>query len=449
MIRKRLAVGLSSSALALGGLSATPANAEESFTADCPTTLNCVVVPAAHAANSGIDDYGNYDTANRSSDMKINSVVIHDSEGTLQQILDAFKDPSFYSSAQYVVAADGTVYQMVQNKDVTWHAGNWWYNMHSIGIEHVGHAATGGTDYTQAMYESSAKLVKYLADKYDMPLDREHVLGHDNIPAQKTASIAGMHTDPGSFWNWQKYMRLLGNPVSIRDVRVSGNMVTIAPDWSKNKQEVSGCWNNVCVPNGAQSTNFVSLRTEPDPNAPLITDSVLGTGSSSMTNTAARVFYGQTLAQSGKPKFTKTGIWFQVWANGKKGWFFCPFSAPNALPTSAKYVTPKGSAAIPVYGRPSPELSAYPDELLSTSPASFWIPGQAPTAPLSYTIPAGQRYKVISTNVPNDHFYAWSLTRDQDLYPYDGTIFQGQTEFVEIQYGNRVGFVKKTDVTIG
>ena len=449
IFKERLAAALAGTALVLGVFSA-PVHAADAFPADCPQTINCVVVPAAHAANSGIDDYGNYDEANRPNDMKINSIVIHDTEGNLQQVLDAFKDPSFYASAQYVVGPDGTVYQMVQNKDVPWHAGNWWYNMHSIGIEHVGYAATGGTDYTAAMYKSSAELVKYLTAKYGIPRDRQHILGHDNIPAQKTASIAGMHTDPGPFWNWQKYMSLIGAPLNVHKLRLHGNMVTVAPQWNTNKQTVTGCWNSACAPAGAQSANFINLRTQPNDNAPLITDSVLGQGGSDFTNTAARVFYGQTLAQSGKPKITKSGVWFQVWANGNKGWFFCPFGAPNAMPTSGKFATPKaGKTSIPVYGRPSPEASAYPNGFLNSSPASFWIPAQAPTAPLSYTIPAGQRYKVISTDVPNDHFYAWSLTRDQNLYPYDGSVFKGQTKFVEIQYGNRVAFVNKADITIG
>ena len=68
---------------------------------------------------------------------------------------------------------------------------------------------------------------------------------------------------------------------------------------------------------------------------------------------------------------------------------------------------------------------------------------------LSYAIPAGQRYKVVSTKVPNDHYYSWSLTHDQAQYPHDGEIFKGKTKFVQIQYGNRIGFVKRSDVTIG
>lgn len=417
------------------------------FQADCPSTIRCVVLPAAFAANGGnIEDYGNYDSANRPTDMTINSIVIHDTEGDLQSVLEAFQNSAFYASTQYVVAGDGTVYYMVQNKNVPWHAGNWWYNMHSIGIEHVGHAASGGTEYTPAMYWASAQLVKHLTAKHNIPRDRGHILGHDNVQAAKTSNIAGMHLDPGPFWNWQNYMALIGAPVLPSGSPNSG-FVTVAPTWPLNKQRVTGCWPNdqSCVPAGLQPTNFVYLQTEPRADAPLFTDPVLGQGS---TN-AARLFHGQTFALNGKPKVTQRGIWYRVWANGNTGWFFSPWNAPTALPGSGKYVTPKaGKSSIPVYGRPSPENSAYPADLLATPPASFWIPTLAPEAPLAYTVAAGQRYRVIDTAPVNDHFYAWSLTADRTRFPYDHTVFRGNTAFVQIQYGNKVGFVKLADVDI-
>ena len=69
-----------------------------------------------------------------------------------------------------------------RRKDIAWHAGNWDVNTRSIGIEHEGFLAKGGTWYTEAMYRASARLVKYLAAKHDIPLDRAHILGHDNVP---------------------------------------------------------------------------------------------------------------------------------------------------------------------------------------------------------------------------------------------------------------------------
>jgi hypothetical protein len=84
-------------------------------------------------------------------------------------------------------------------KDVAWHAGNWYVNSKSVGIEHEGFA-TKGTWYTEAMYRASSKLVRYLTAKYGIPLDRAHILGHDNVPGTVPATIKGMHWDPGPYW---------------------------------------------------------------------------------------------------------------------------------------------------------------------------------------------------------------------------------------------------------
>ena len=116
-----------------------------------PLTIHCVVEPWVHADIGGdVTNYGNYDLTNRPNDMAINSIVIHDTEGSLQSTLAEFKDPTADVSVHYVIDKDGTVYQMVPTKDMTWGAGNWWYNMHSIQIEHVGFAADSSS-YTPAM----------------------------------------------------------------------------------------------------------------------------------------------------------------------------------------------------------------------------------------------------------------------------------------------------------
>lgn len=415
---------------------------EPPFSAACPPTVHCVVVPAPYVANDGnVEDYGNFDRTNRPTDMTIDKIVIHDTEGSLKDTLEHFQDTHVYASVQYVVDTDGTVYQMVRNKDMGWHAGNWWFNMHSIGIEHIGHAADP-SGYTSAMYEASAKLVKYLTGKYGIPRDRGHIIGHDNVPASKSADIAGMHVDPGPFWNWQKYMTLIGAPVLPHGN--TGSLVTVAPVWPLSKELVTGCTSGSqsCVPSGSHATNFVYLRTEPRSDAPLISDPVMGSGDTTIPNNAARLFYGQTVAVA-KRQVVSQGVWYQVWVNGVQGWFISPYAAPTAFPTSGQYITPKsGMTSVPVYGRPIPERSEYPADLLAVPPASWYIP--TPT-PLTYAVGAGQKYRVVDATVPTDHFYAWA---SDSSFPYDHTAFKGVTRYLEIQLGNRTGFVKRDDVTV-
>lgn len=397
-------------------------------TPECPPTIKCVFVPAAHVQNSTSDDYGNYDIANRPSDgMTINQIVIHDTEGSLASTLAAFQDPTFYVSAHYVIDdADGTVYQMVPTKDVAWHAGNWGTNMHSIGIEHVGHAANGSTEYTTAMYKSSAALVKYLAAKYDIPLDRGHIIGHDNVPAPNAANIPLMHWDPGPYWNWQYYMSLTGSPVLP-----SGNFskIVVAPVWPYNKQPVAG--------QPAQPTNFVYLHTQADESSPLLTDPVLGQGTTAIDNVAAKAYFGQKFVVNAKQS-SASGCWFQVWYDGQLGWIYSPANAPTVFPTKGATVTPKpGATSIPVYGRAYPDDSVYPSGVFTGSHAVVTLP---------YTITAGQQYVVIDASVTPDYFFGWTFDRS---LPYDGTVFTGTPgEYVLVWFNGREAFVKRADISL-
>ena len=111
-------------------------------------------------------------------------------------------------------SVDGHIAQHVKTKDVGWHAGNWYVNAKSIGLEHEGFAAQG-TWYTEAMYRTSAKLVRHLALRLGIPLDRQHIIGHDNVPGTTAATVAGMHWDPGPYWDWSHYFDLLRAPVLV------------------------------------------------------------------------------------------------------------------------------------------------------------------------------------------------------------------------------------------
>jgi len=422
---------------------ATPRQAPAKFNAECPPTIRCVVSPAAYQNNNPSDpvDYGNYDKANRPADgMAINSIVIHDTEGSLKSTLEAFQNPAFYASAHYVIDADGTVYQTVPTKDVAWHAGNWWHNMHSIGIEHVGHSSLGGTEYTPAMYRSSAELVKWLAAKYQVPLDRQHIIGHDNVPGTTKETMTNMHTDPGPFWNWQNYMATLGAPV-VPTAGMNSKLVTVAPIWPLNQQKVTDCQpvSPTCAAGSTQPSNFVYLRIAPSQSAALLTDPVLGQGTTALANNAARAFHGQEFAVADR-QFDRGGVWYKVWYDGQLGWFYSPWNTPTGFPSSGKVLTPKpGLASVQVYGRPLPNKNEYPADF---TPPSGSVP--YPT-PLPYKIPAGQQYAVTEGEVPNDHYFAWTYNAS---LPYDHTVFKGGERYLRLTYNGREAFVKAAEVEV-
>lgn len=132
-------------------------------------------------------------------------VVIHTTQGSYSGTVSWFQNTSSQVSAHYVVrSSDGQITQMVQDSDTAWHAQC--YNGRAIGIEHEGYVADPATWYTDAMYSESAKLTKWLADKHGIPKDRNHIIGHVEVaPSCNT----GGHTDPGTGWNWTKYMGLV------------------------------------------------------------------------------------------------------------------------------------------------------------------------------------------------------------------------------------------------
>ncbi len=139
---------------------------------------------------------GNYGVSNRTD---IEYIVVHTVQGSYTSCINWFKDPAANVSAHFVVrSSDGQVTQMVKEKDTAWHDAC--FNTRSIGIEHEGYIANPTMWYTDAMYLASAKLTRYLADKYGIPLDRSRIQGHGET------DDCSSHTDPGTGWNWTKYM---------------------------------------------------------------------------------------------------------------------------------------------------------------------------------------------------------------------------------------------------
>jgi N-acetyl-anhydromuramyl-L-alanine amidase AmpD len=62
------------------------------------------------------------------------------------------------------------------------------------------------------MYRSSAALTRYLCLKYEIPMDRVHIIGHNEVPDPKNSDRLGGvdgHTDPGPHWNWSYFMQLV------------------------------------------------------------------------------------------------------------------------------------------------------------------------------------------------------------------------------------------------
>jgi N-acetyl-anhydromuramyl-L-alanine amidase AmpD len=184
---------------------------------DYPGAIDCILNPTQHDCDlvPGTNAPCNYFSSShfgpicRQDGSTITHIVIHDIEGRGVSAINAFENPKSNVSAHYVVDSDGTVYQVVHEKDIAFHAGHLWFNLHSIGIEHAGFDATGFQWYNAAEYLASAKLVAYLLNKYHMPLDHNHIVSHGTIPAAILANTPN-HVDPGPYWLWDYYLKLIG-----------------------------------------------------------------------------------------------------------------------------------------------------------------------------------------------------------------------------------------------
>jgi N-acetyl-anhydromuramyl-L-alanine amidase AmpD len=193
-----------------GGAVAMPPganNAHQDATQGPSTSLGGMYPSSSFAAAST----SNYTDGREGETIKY--VVIHDMEGSYESAISWFENPAAEASAHYCIrSSDGDITQMVKEANTAWHAGNWSINTQSIGIEHEGYAAQPDKWYTDAMYRQSARLTAAICHRYDIPVDRQHIFGHAEVPDPNNPGQfggSGHHTDPGTGWDWDNYMALV------------------------------------------------------------------------------------------------------------------------------------------------------------------------------------------------------------------------------------------------
>lgn len=176
---------------------------------------NAIWVPASSC---------NYSSRNGT---QVTNVTIHYTSGTYAGAIAWFQNCNAGVSAHYVIRSiDGQVTQMVRESDKAWHVGV--ANGYTIGIEHEAYGDIASF-FTPAMYASSAALVRDICARhpninplhtfYRDTLDNGMVLnaglhslggsaactqirGHQHFPSQT-------HTDPGPYWDWNYYYKLI------------------------------------------------------------------------------------------------------------------------------------------------------------------------------------------------------------------------------------------------
>jgi len=172
----------------------------------------------------------------------VDRIVLHITDGTtIASATSWFNRPGLgrneQASAHYVVGQDGSIVQLVRDADIAFHAIG--ANANTIGIEHV--ATAGWVDKkgrtiprtmpTATQLSASAALVRRLARKFGVPLDRQHIIGHTE--ADPKTPHKGCVT---SVWDWKAYMALLAAPAGGAPGGVYYNM-NLVPQPTK-----TGAW---------------------------------------------------------------------------------------------------------------------------------------------------------------------------------------------------------------
>ncbi len=166
-----------------------------------------------------IDDVGgahpgiNYRAANREADGNdISKIVIHTCEGSYNDCINALRTTAEQKGAHYVVSRTGRIARVVQDKDIAFHAGHWDTNVQSIGIEHEGRAGDPNT-WTPELLQASSRLSKWLSTRYGIPIDRSHIIGHNEVPGCPNPGGGGSrcHADPGPYLDWNNYISMVNS----------------------------------------------------------------------------------------------------------------------------------------------------------------------------------------------------------------------------------------------
>lgn len=224
---------------------------------------------------------GNYTIAQRPADVSIHYIVIHATELNYLETLARFQSLNHVSAHTVIRQHDGHRTEMVLPKDVAWHAGNWDMNCRSLGIEQEAYV-TDAASFTEPMLNALVTQISEWSSQYYIPLDRAHLLGHDNVAAPNQKAQVRMHRDPGWYFDWEGLFQKLGI-ASMPDLPVKvGQGVRI-------------------------KTRYADLHQQPDPESP-----VIGNQSDTLTYRAS---YGQEFVC-----VAEHGDWLAIYFNGQRAW---------------------------------------------------------------------------------------------------------------------------------
>jgi hypothetical protein len=161
------------------------------------------------------------------------AIVNHITAGLMPGTLSWLQNSAAQASAHYLVTKVGAIYQLVKDEDTAWHAGivnkpNWSLydgtnpNLYTLGIEHE---ALAGEALTEQQYQATLWLHQQLTAKWNIPIDRDHIIGHYRLDSVNRAN------DPGPAFSWDRLFNDLSGietntvKIQIGSIVIEGTMI--------------------------------------------------------------------------------------------------------------------------------------------------------------------------------------------------------------------------------
>lgn len=148
--------------------------------------------------------------------------VVHTYNGKGTFLNGWFQNNNLGVSSNNAALKDGTIERLVRREDTAHHAGNWWANVRSIGIEHQDDGNPSDSARTNELYEATCQDIAQVAFELG-----HKVLNESNIKPHWEFSSTGC---PGG--------------LDINRIRQRSNEILQAklapaiPDWKKNAKDV-------------------------------------------------------------------------------------------------------------------------------------------------------------------------------------------------------------------
>ena len=162
----------------------------------------------------------NFDAGRSGSAIEL--IILHTTEASYASALswlrgEAGGTSNRESSSHYLISADGgRGAQLVREADTSWGAGNLAYNRRAVNIEQEGYADVG--DFSDGLYGAAGRMVGRIAARHGIPLDRQHVIGHMEVPDPYSPALLGgasHHHDPGPKYDFDRLLAVASSSMTL------------------------------------------------------------------------------------------------------------------------------------------------------------------------------------------------------------------------------------------